>query len=190
MTIDTCKLDIKMYIKSIFYFLSVIMLVGCTTPAVVSKADANFENRAKSFQVEPTKSKVYFVNGNIVPSMFNSAHAYPSDFLINDTVIGSMNKDNVLVVDLMPGSYEFHWMPRSTDLIDKKSVPKKANLQVNGGQILVMRGDYSLGGAAYFGLIGSMVSPPTTSIVIGTKDDIKNKIVVSPQNCNPSICAN
>jgi len=53
-----------------------------------------------------------------------------------------------------------------------------------------MRGDYSLGGAAYFGLIGSMVSPPTTSIVIGTKDDIKNKIVVSPQNCNPSICAN
>ncbi len=167
-----------------------LSLIACTTPAVVQKADSDVENKAKSFQVDPNKSKIYFINGKMTSGLFNPIHSYPSDLAINDIVIGSMNKENVLVVDLLPGTYEFSWLPRSTDMIDKKSVPQKTKLKVDGGQVLVLQGDYSMGGAAYFGLLGSMVSPPTTSIVVANREDVKNKVVVSPQNCKPSICAN
>jgi hypothetical protein len=179
-----------MYYKIILSSVLSLSLIACTTPAVVQKADSDVENKAKSFQVDSNKSKIYFINGKMTSGLFNPTHSYPSDLAINDIVIGSMNKENVLVVDLLPGTYEFYWLPRSTDMIDKKSVPQKTKLKVDAGQVLVLQGDYSMGGAAYFGLLGSMVSPPTTSIVVASREDIKNKVVVSPQNCKPSICAN
>jgi hypothetical protein len=175
---------------TISFSLLCLILIGCTTPAVVQKADSDFEDKARSFRVEPNKSRIYFVNGKITSGFFNPSHQYPSDLSINGVLIGSMNKENVMVLDLIPGTYEFHWMPRSTDLIDKQSVPQKTKLKADAGQFLVIQGDFSMGGGAYFGLVGSMVSPPTTTIVVASKDDIKNKVVVSPQNCNPSICAN
>ena len=179
-----------MYNKIILSSVLSLSLIACTTPAVVQKADSDIENKAKSFHVDSNKSKIYFINGKMTSGLFNPTHSYPSDLAINDVVIGSMNKENVLVVDLLPGMYEFYWLPRSTDMIDKNSVPQKTKLKVDGGQVLVLQGDYSMGGAAYFGLLGSMVSPPTTSIVVASREDIKNKVVVSPQNCKPSICAN
>ena len=164
------------------------LLGGCTTPAVVQKADPLSEYKAKIFDVDASKSKIYFVNGKATPNMFNIDHPYPSDFYVNDIAVGSMNKDNAMVIDLIPGQYDFHWLPRSTDLIDKNSVPQKSRIKVEGGQVIVLRGDYSLGAAAFFGLIGSIASPPK-SITVAMKDDISSKVIVLPQNCKTNFCA-
>ena len=176
-----------------FSFLSAMFILGllggCTTPAVVQKADPLSEYKAKIFYVDASKSKIYFVNGKATPNMFNIDHSYPSDFYVNDIAVGSMNKENAMVIDLIPGQYDFHWLPRSTDLIDKNSVPQKSRIKVEGGQVIVLRGDYSLGAAAFFGLIGSIASPPTTSITVAVKDDISSKVIVLPQNCNTTFCS-
>jgi len=180
----------KIYALRIFLAMFIFgLLGGCTTPAVIQKADPLAEYKAKIFDVDASKSKIYFVNGKVTPNMFNMDHSYPSDFYVNDIAIGSMNKDNAMVVDLIPGSYDFHWLPRSTDLIDKNSLPQKFKIKAEGGQVIVLRGDYSLGGAAYFGLIGSLASPPKTSITVASKEDISNKVIVLPQNCNTTFCS-
>lgn len=176
-------------IHALLLALVTVLLAACQTPAIVQQADSDSENRAKTFQVDAAKGKIYFVNGQITYGGFlTQTHPYPSDFIVNDKVIASMNKENVLVFDLVPGNYEFSWMPRSSDPIDKNSVPNKLKTRVDGGKIVILRGDYSLGGAMAFGLIGSMVSPPQTSIVFGAKNDILNKTVVMPQNCPAAMC--
>jgi hypothetical protein len=75
-----------------------------------------------------------------------------------------MNKEDVMVFELKPGVYNFSWNVRSTDPIDKKSEPQIFEYRLGEGDIVVLRGDYDLGGAGSFGLIGSMFSPPKTEI--------------------------
>lgn len=168
--------------------LLTLMLAGCTTPALVQKADAISEKKAKEFHTEPNKTKIYFVNGKMTSGFINPMHSYPSDILVNDVQIGSMNKENVMVFDVAPGSYDVSWMPRSTDPIDQKATQNKLKINALGGQVIVLQGDYSMGGAAGFGLLGAMVSPPATSVTITSKDEVASKIVVQPQNCAPNIC--
>lgn len=165
-----------------------IQLFGCATPAVVQRVDAEAEKKAKSFQVENNKSKIYFINGKMTSGFINPMHSYPSDILVNDVQIGSMNKENVMVFDVAPGSYDISWMPRSTDPIDQKATQNKLKVNAQGGQAIVLQGDYSMGGAAGFGLLGAMVSPPATSVTTANKDEVASKIVVQPQNCIPNIC--
>jgi hypothetical protein len=57
----------------------------------------------------------------------------------------------------------------------------------NGGEILILQGDYSMGGAA-FGLIGSMFSPPKTWLTKADKSEVQGKTIVLPQNCDVNVC--
>ena len=165
-----------------------IQLLGCATPAVVQRVDAEVEKKAKLFQVEQNKSKIYFLNGKMTSGFINPIHSYPSDILVNDVFIGSMNKENVMVIDVAPGSYDISWMPRSTDPIDKKAIQNKLKINAQAGQAVILQGDYSMGGAAGFGYLGAMVSPPATSVTLSNKDEVASKVVVHPQNCAPTIC--
>lgn len=174
---------------SLILFLCGI-LSGCTTQAIVSKPDVDTTKRAASFEVGRDRSKVYFINGKMVGNLFNMKHKYPSDFIINGKIIGSMNKDDVMVMELRPGNYELSWNVRSTDLINKKSVPQLININIKGGEIIILQGDYSLGGASMFGLIGSMVSSPKAFLSKGDRPDIQGKNVVTPQYCVPSMFLN
>lgn len=89
--------------------------------------------------------------------MFNMKHQYPSDFIVDGKTIGSKNKEDALVFEVKPGKYDFYWNVRSTDPIDKKANPQVMPIILQGGDIVVLQGDYSLGGATMFGLIGAMV---------------------------------
>ena len=52
--------------KYLIVIFSCLALQACTTPAVVSKADADATQKAMSFEVSKDRAKVYFVNGKII----------------------------------------------------------------------------------------------------------------------------
>lgn len=163
-------------------------LAGCTTPATVTRTDTVSERRAANFEVAPDRAKVYFVNGKIVGNLFGLNHRYPSDLFVDSQPVGSMNKENVMVFDLPPGKYKFSWNVRSTDMIDKKTVPRETEFRVAGGDVLVLRGDWDPGASGSFGLIGAMISPPKTEIRRGDRADVGGKEFVLPQTCDVSLC--
>jgi hypothetical protein len=187
------------YIFTIFLSLS---LNAFSAPAVLENADAGLENKATALTVEPNKGKIYFINGNDL--FFTNpkvTHLIKSDLFINDTFIGSpQKKENVLVVDLLPGTYEFHWLPTGIEP-NSKMVPEKIKLNVEAGKKLVIQGDYNdgkktinrvlgFGGGLFGALLSDAGSKPSTSIAVATEDDVKNKTVVNPTNCKPPICGN
>lgn len=47
--------------KYLIFILLVLGLQGCTTPAVVSKADAHTTQKAIAFEVPNDRAKVYFL---------------------------------------------------------------------------------------------------------------------------------
>jgi len=168
---------------------AIFMLTACTTPAVVKQADPNVAMAAKSFRGHPDRAKIYFVNGKIVGNIFGMSHRYPKDIFVNGRLIGSMNPENVMVADLNPGEYRFSWNVRSTDIIDKKTESQDALVRVAGGDVVVMVSEYDMGGAAMFGLLGSLVSPPKAQLRRGSPSDVaSDKTVVAPQTCPQEIC--
>jgi hypothetical protein len=174
--------------KFVLIVLTCLVLQACTTPAIVSKADDVTTQKAMAFEVSKDRAKVYFVNGKIVENMFNMKHQYPSDFLINGKTVGSKNKEDALVFEVKPGKFDFSWNVRSTDPIDKNALPQTMSINLTPGEILVLRGDYSLGGAAMFGLIGGMVSPPKTWLIKTEKSEISGKTIVLAQDCDANLC--
>jgi hypothetical protein len=175
-------------IKILLIITALASLQACTTPAIVTKADESTATKAKGFEVDKDRAKIYFVSGKVVENMFNMKHSYSSDFIIDGNIVGSKNKDDALVFDLKPGKYNFSWNVRSTDPIDKNAAPQVLAAILRGGDILILQGDYSLGGAGMFGLIGSMISPPKTWLIKAEKSEIQGKNIVLPQNCDLSLC--
>lgn len=181
----------EMRLKSWLFFalglLTIPALTGCMTPAIVQSADDTTRLKALSFDVPPDRGRIYFVSGTIKENIFGMKHKYPSNFFVHGQNIGSKNPEDVMVFDLKPGQYEFHWVVRSTDPIDKNSTPETFRAVVTGGKVVVLRGDYSMGGAM-FGLVGSMVSPPKSFLVEVGRDEVMGKNVVIPQSCHSGIC--
>jgi hypothetical protein len=170
-------------------FLAVVELCACTTPAVAIRADSDTTKRAAQFLTSGDRAKVYFVNGKMIGNVFGLNHKYPSDLYVNSQLIGSMNKDDALVFELWPGTYQFHWSVRSTDPIEQKATAQSQLIQLKGGDVVVLLGEYDLGGSAMFGLVGALVAPPKTSILPGERLAVNGKSFVIPQSCPTSVCA-
>jgi hypothetical protein len=164
----------------------VCLLAGCATPASVQAPDTRLEAQARAFTVEPDRARIYFVNGTL--SIFGQSHKYPSDVIIDGSTVGSMNQENALVIDVRPGTYEVSWKPRSTDPIDQGAAQKSLTVKLDAGAHTILKGDYSVGAALAFGLIGGLIAPPTASVSLATRSDIDGKTFVVPQNCTPQIC--
>jgi hypothetical protein len=177
-----------MKVKGIFVLVMTPLIFGCMTPANVKRADEKITREAMAFVVDQGRAKVYFVNGKQIPNMFGMKHQYPSDLYLNGVLIGSMNKENVMVFELAPGTYRLHWNVRSTDPIDKQAKPEEFVLTLVSGQITVLSGDYNLGGAAAFGLLGSFFASPRTNISGTSNVDVSDKVVVTPQLCPVTLC--
>lgn len=166
----------------------VFNLQACTTPAITLKADEDTIQKANNFSVQKDRAKVYFVNGKIISPIFDTSNQYPSDFIIDGKTVGSKNSKDVLVFEVKPGAYDFSWNVRSEDPIDKKTVPQVTKINLTEGEILILRGDFSLGGAAAFGLIGAMISAPKTYLVKSERSEVQGKNFVMPQSCAETIC--
>ena len=170
------------------------ILNGCTTAAIVKKASNATIEKATSFKGVKDRVKVYFIQGidrdNLLWTM---KHSLPSDIYINGMKIGSKYEDDVMVIDLKPGQYDFSWTARSTDIIDKKAIPQILKKNLIGGDIMILQSDYDRGAAARLGLIGNLLgSPPKFWFVEVNIDSAKSEItgnnIVVPQDCNPELC--
>lgn len=192
-----------MNIKIILTIFLSLSLQAFAEPAAVQNADADLANKATELTVETGKARIYFITGKDTSGIVTDKPPFKSssDLLVNDTVIGSINRENLLVADLKPGMYEFYWQPTDTIKSNSKIVPQKMKLNIESGQILVLQGDYHDGmsktkkiGSLFFGALGALAmglsSTPTSSLVVASEEDIKNKTLVTPTNCNPSICGN
>lgn len=178
------KQSLLVYVLS----MSVIFISGCTTPAVVKLADNSMSIEAKKFESESDRAKIYFVNGKVLPNLFQVSHQLPMNIVVNDILVGSMNPENVMVMAVKPGEYRFSWNPRSTDLIVKNTESIEFLARVDAGEVVVLYSDYDQGSAALFGLLGSMISPPKATLRRGNSSEVGEKSVVTPQICPKFIC--
>ncbi len=169
-------------------FLVILELCACATPASVLQADAETTRKASQFSTTDDRGKIYFVNGKMIGNIFGLGHKYPADLYVNAQLIGSMNKDDALVFEVRPGEYQFHWNARTTDPIDQKALQQQRLVRVNGGDVVILQGDFDPGGAAMFGLVGALVAPPKTSILPSSRSEVNGKSFVLPQSCPSSIC--
>jgi hypothetical protein len=173
--------------KRLIIFVAALSMVACATPAVVLKSDPETARQASAFEVKADRAKVYFVSGKIVGNIFGMSHSYPSDLYVNSQLVGSKNKEDVMVFELAPGIYNFSWNVRSTDPIDKKTEPRQFEKSLKAGEVVVLRGDWDPSGTA-LGLLGAMIAPPKTEIRQAERSEISNKSFVLPQSCNVKLC--
>jgi hypothetical protein len=176
-------------IYKIFASLLVLLVTsGCAIKANVVKHDEQSSSKAKNFTPDEMLAKVYFLT-TTKDNIFKFKQGYSADLKINDTVIGSINDDNVMYFKLRPGSYKFQWLIRSSDIIESRGASVDFPYRVAAGDVVILRGKYNPGGAAGFGLIGALVSPPKYEMEISTDRDLIRELeVAAPQSCPSNIC--
>lgn len=168
--------------------LTLVSMTGCSTPAHVLKVEIEKDPTITSFVAKPDSGRVYFTNGNIIGfNIFNHhpLHTHSSDISINSVSVGSMNSNDVMVFDILPGNYKISWNVRSTDLILKKTQPTSFDFSIASGEVKVLKGDFDNGAG---NLLGSLYNPPKTSVSESERKFFEGKNFVSPQTCPSSIC--
>jgi hypothetical protein len=163
-------------------------MAGCSTPAHVLKVETEKDPSITSFVAKPDFGRVYFTNGNIIGfNIFNHhpVHRHSSDISINSVLIGSMNFNDVMVLDILPGDYKISWNVRSTDLILKQTQPSTFNFSIGSGEIKILKGDFDNGAG---NLLGTLYNPPKTSVTESERKFFEGKNFVTPQTCPSTIC--
>ena len=171
----------KRYLSYVLPMLAVGMLVGCATPINVRMADPNTASEAYAFKTKPGNAKVYFVAGKmgftITPEAMrpNVAGAI---LLINGNIVGQIDKNDVLVVDVVPNQYNFSWQNAHND-----SQTQFVNRQLKAGDVLILQANHIL--PAFGGFSGppkyELVEQIDRSLVMGRR-------VVSQTSCPATIC--
>ena len=174
--------------KKIITALISIVLIGCAIKADVVKHDDKVTTKAKNFEADDKLAKVYFLTTS-KDNFFKIKTGHSADLKVNGTVIGSINDDNVMYFKLMPGTYKFEWAMRSSDIFESRATSVEFPYRVAGGDVVILRGKYNAGGAAAFGLLGALMSPPKYEMEISNdRDMIKELNVAAPQTCPSNIC--
>jgi hypothetical protein len=171
--------------KLVLAFFS-LMLAGCATTIPTNKYSDVEREKLLQFSGNPNVARVFFLNGITSNQMVNLRHGFPSSLILNDVVIGSVNKGDVLVADLKPGNYVARWRPPFEK--DGASRFKAQNLNLQAGEVVIIRSIFNPGGTG-FGLIGAALSPPSLELDIGDdKSDISSLTVVKPTDCPQTLC--
>ena len=171
-----------------FLMLIAIGIVGCSSPAHVLKIEQEKDPTIYNFIAKPDLGRVYFTNGNIISfNIFNlhPVHRHSSDISVNSLLIGSMNFNDVMVLDMLPGKYNISWNVRSTDLILKQTQPTIFEFSVAAEEVKIFKGDFDNGAG---NLLGTLYNPPRTSVIESEKKFFEGKNFVSPQTCPSTIC--
>lgn len=164
------------------------MVFGCAIKADVVKHDDKVTSKAKNFEADDKLAKIYFLTTS-KDNLFKMKAGHSADLKVNGSVIGSINDDNVMYFKLMPGTYKFEWVMRSSDIFESRATSVEFPYRVAGGDVVILKGKYNAGGAAAFGLLGALMSPPKYEMEISNdREMIKELNVAAPQNCPPNIC--
>ena len=171
----------KRYFSYVLPLLIMTALVGCATPINVRMADPTAASEAYGFKTKAGTAKVYFVGGkmgfSITPEALRPTVA-GAILLINGNIVGQIDKNDVLVVDVVPNQYNFSWQNVHND-----SQTQFVNRQLKEGDVLILQANHIL--PAFGGFSGppkyELVEQVDRSLVMG-------KRVVSQTSCPVTIC--
>lgn len=167
-----------MSIKNILIIvLSCLSIVGCATPTTNSFVSSMLQVNNLPEQLKPnaTDAKVFFVAGRTGGTYQLKATMAPgAQFLINGNMVGQLDRNTALGINLAPGSYNFAWRYPAADsrLIFIQTVLK-------AGDVLILQADWNfqfLGPAEY-----KLSSISDIGAVLG-------KQVIGPVNCPSTLC--
>jgi hypothetical protein len=173
--------------KILQYTLAVIAITvisGCASkPINVNLADSMTQQSASSFSVKPGSAKIYFVGGIQGSSITLKVAINPgAEFIIDGNKVGPIDKGDVMVLDVVPSTYNFSW----TDPLDAKMIP--ITKQLKDGDVVILQANFNTGGMG-FGLIGMALSPPEYQIKeVFDRELVARKRFVKPTNCPQKIC--
>ena len=168
------------------YLAIAFALTACATTLPTSKYSEQERNELMQFTARADSARVFFLNGITSNQMVNLRHGFPSSLILNDVVIGNVNKGDVLVADVKPGSYKARWRPPFEK--DGTSRYTDENLTLKAGDVVIIRSVFNPGGAG-FGLIGALASPPTFELNVSSdRSDIATLSLVRPLECPNEIC--
>lgn len=162
--------------------ISFTLLVGCASaPINVRPADPQAANDAYSFKTKPGLAKIYFIGGqmgfSLTPNALKPTIA-GAILLIDGNVVGQIDKNDVLVVDVVPKQYNLSWQMPAND-----SQTQFMNRQLKDGDILILQANWFL--PAFGGFSG----PPRYDLVeIFDRSQVMSKRVISHTSCPNSIC--
>ena len=167
----------KKYLIIILLFLFV---VGCATNFKTINANSQLATDAINFNIPKNTSRIYFLTGSCDAPLKKWDCAGAGGIFINSQYIGSLNKKDVMVVDIKPGKYEILWnynKDYKLKSFGSKNIPMNINLK--NGKFLILR--LSIVGGSTRGLLGAAMHPDKYVVdFTDNKSLITNKNVVVP----------
>lgn len=137
---------------------------------------------AANFVVSQGNAKVYLVGGKMGYGSFMDPTIPGAELVINNVSIVKFGKDEVGVVDVRPGNYNFTWKD-----INNEGKAEILSKQLSAGEILILRADFKMGGASLF--LGPLAASASNRISeVSDRSSIKNKKLVIATNCPEVIC--
>ncbi|HUD50312.1 hypothetical protein [Parvibaculum sp.] len=145
--------------------LTFLVLAACATPAKNFAAAPDLEQAVRA-DTPPFdgKARVLFLAGEVSAFGFEYDMKNAANFLVNSQSVGGINKGEMLVVELAPGSYDFGWDVSMSGDSGVKVIPLHKELKA--GEILYLGGKYDTRYGGAFGIVGVLVDPPRAELVV------------------------
>lgn len=152
-----------------YILLFAFAVSGCATITAPSPELATLPKLDKGW------ARVFIADGQFVGPVFNvdlKDQNNTGPVYIDNEKVGSTAQNEYFAVDLLPGSYDIHWLPFHR----KQFYSKRKVIVVSAGEIRYFSCDmktYGIGSA--FGLIGGLLSKYTTEGLIDERQSIDKK---------------
>jgi hypothetical protein len=129
-------------------------------------------------------SKVYFVGGKTGSGIsLKVAMAGGATFIVDGNPVGQIDKNDVMVLDVVPKQYSFSWQYPSGD--SKINFVSRA---LKAGDVVILQANWNTGGAG-FGILGMAAAPAQYELTeVFDRSLVMGKRFVKPTNCPSSIC--
>jgi hypothetical protein len=166
--------------RKLNFFCTLFLFVFSNLASADITIQAN--QNAANFVASQGSAKVYLVGGKWGYGSFMDPTIPGAELVINNVSIVKFGKDEVGVVDVRPGNYNFTWKD-----INNEGKAEILSKQLSAGEILILRADFKMGGASLF--LGPLAASATNKISeVSDRSSIKNKRLVIASNCPEVIC--
>ena len=163
---------------SIFIILFTFLFHKLACAETANGANQN----ASNFVAPQGNAKVYLVGGKMGYGSFMDPTIPGAELVINNVSIVKFGKNEVGVVDVLPGNYNFTWKD-----INNEGKAEIFSKQLSSGEILILRADFKMGGASLF--FGPLAASAINRISeVSDRSSIINKKLVTATNCPEVIC--
>jgi hypothetical protein len=165
---------------------STVASVGCMSVPTVPASSEIVQIAVNRERPPPDRARVFIATGR-QPMFFDGSgpmtrHFDPADIYVNNTRIGSVNRGEVMVFDVVPGSYTFAWFIANVKPGPGKATMRPGVFELSGGKITSLSADHVY--TTYYlaeGLVPALIDKDGRRLA----PDVK---VVRPALCPPTLC--